>query len=131
MVARPSSLPLASLTTATTAPLVTLAVPETSTGELIGLLPSGLSMMIRSPLAMGVAEVLGSDEVPGDAAALVPPDALGEAAPDVDGEPLDRTNVVLLSPPHPASSRLTAMITAAPIPFTTWSTTPLSNGYAW
>lgn len=118
-MARPSSLPLASLTTATTAPLATLAVPETSTGELIELLPSGLSMMIRSPLAIGVADVLGNEDDPGDAAELAAGDALTEVEAD-DGEPLESTNVVLLSPPpHPASSRPATRMTAAPIPFTT------------
>ena len=117
-MARPSSLPLASLTTAMSAPLATLAVPETSTGELMGLAPSGLSMMIRSPLAMGVAAVFGSEDDSGDAAELLDGAALVEAEAPADGELLPRTKVVLVSPPQPASSMPVATTMAIPIPFT-------------
>jgi hypothetical protein len=101
VVARPSSVPAASRTTATTVPLSTLAVPEIATGELIALLPSGLSMMIFRLLRMGVAAVVGSDELAGEA--LAPVD--GEALPDAElaaGDPLCSTKVVVLSPPQAA-----------------------------
>lgn len=99
MVPRPSSLPLASSTTATTVPLSTLAVPETSTGELMGLLPSGLSMMMRSPPAMGVAEAAGCADV-FEVSELV---AVGETVAEAVGEPgvlPPWTKVVMLSPPQ-------------------------------
>src|SRR6266550_3899759 len=91
VVARPNSAPAASRTTATTVPLSTLAVPETSTGELIVVLASGLSMMIfRSP-GIAVAAVAGSAALVGVALAL----ADGEAPALVEalavGEPLSST----------------------------------------
>ena len=101
MVARPSSVPEASSTTATTVPLSTLAVPETSTGELIALLPSGLSMMIFRFLGIGVAAVMGREEVSGEVLVAADGEALAEAALAV-GVPLVKTYVVVLSPPHPA-----------------------------
>jgi hypothetical protein len=117
VVARPNSVPDASRTKATTVPLSTLAVPETSTGEPIAVLASGLSMMILRLPAIGVAAVVGSDELAGEA--LVPAD--GEALADAEvaaGDPLDKTNVVLLSPPQPASASPEATMINAPIPFT-------------
>jgi len=87
VVARPSSAPLASRTTATTVPLSTLAVPATSTGELIAVPPSGLSMMILKLLAIGVAAVLGREELAGEA--FVEAEALAEA--DVVGDSLCST----------------------------------------
>jgi hypothetical protein len=56
-------------------------------------------MMIFKLPGMGVAAVLGSVELAGAALALA--DALGDAALAV-GDPLSSTNVVELSPPHPA-----------------------------
>src|SRR6266550_59784 len=70
VVARPRSFPAASRTTATTVPLSTLAVPATSTTELIVVLASGLSMMILLPSVGGVTAVVGSDELSGDVPAL-------------------------------------------------------------
>src|SRR2546430_10399164 len=67
VVARPSSGPPASSTTATTDPLSTLAVPDTWTGELIPVLESGLSMMVLRPSGMGVAAVVGRGGLAGAA----------------------------------------------------------------
>src|SRR5256714_4910381 len=110
VVARPNSFPAASRTTATTVPLSTLAVPATSTAELIVVLESGLSMMILLPSVGGVTVVVGSEEgdpeVPADGEAL----AEGELAA---GEPLSCTKVVTLSPPHPAIASAT-MLTNTP-----------------
>src|SRR5438128_8724836 len=85
-------------------PLVTLAVPETSTGELIAVAASGLSMMTFRLPGMGVAAVAGSEERGGWALALAL--ALVEAWADAPavGDPLSSTKVVVLSPPHPASA---------------------------
>jgi len=113
VVARPSSLPAASSTTATTVPLSTLAVPETGTGELIAVLESGLSMMIFSPSGIGVAAVTGSEELAGVALAEVE----GEAPAVAEGEPLSSTNVVVVSPPHPASTIAMRTYSPAPNPF--------------
>ena len=115
-------MPLASFTTATIAPLATLAVPETCTGELMAVPPSGLSMTIRSPFGIGVTAVVGSEDDAGEAAELADAEAADE---ELDAEALESTNVVLLSPPQPertvaiTTSPLTAML------FTT-STSPSS-----
>jgi hypothetical protein len=106
--------------------LSTLAVPETGTGELIVVLASGLSMMIFRLPAMGVAAVVGSEELAG--AALVLADAEAEAfgdAPLAVGDPLSSTKVVVLSPPQPDSATATNAANMTPNPFIT-----LSNGSA-
>ena len=116
VVARPSSVPAASRTTATTVPLSTLAVPDTCTGEPIAVLESGLSMMIFEPSGIAVAAVAGSDEVVGVVEAFVEGEvpALAEAL----GEPLSSTKVVVVSPPHPASTTTTIRTDSpAPDPF--------------
>ena len=113
VVARPSSVPPASSTTATTDPLSTLAVPDTWTGELIPVLESGLSMMILRPSGMGVAAVVGREELAAEALADVEAPALAEAL----GEPLSNTNVVEVSPPQPASTTATRTYSPAPNPF--------------
>ncbi len=115
VVARPNSLPPASSTTATTVPLSTLAVPDTSSGELIAVLESGLSMMIFSPSGIGVAAVTGSEEPAGVALAEVKGEA--PALAEALGEPLSSTNVVVVSPPHPASTIATRTYSPAPNPF--------------
>jgi hypothetical protein len=95
-------------------PLSTLAVPATSTGELIVLLASGLSMKTLLPSSGGVTAVVGSEELSGEA----PPPADGEALAEPElavGDPLDSTNVVVLSPPHPAIASA-AMLTNTPTP---------------
>jgi hypothetical protein len=81
--------------------LSTLAVPETSTDALIVVLASGLSMMIFPPSGIGVAAVVGSEELSGEAAALADAEALAEGEPAVGDAP-ESTNVVVLSLPHPA-----------------------------
>jgi len=58
--------------------------------------------MIFKPPAIGYAAVVGSEELAGAALALVPGEALAEA--EAVGEPLSRTKVVVLSPPHPDSA---------------------------
>jgi hypothetical protein len=58
-------------------------------------------MMIFKLPGIGVAAVLGSVELAGAALALADAEALGDAALAV-GDPLSSTNVVELSPPHPA-----------------------------
>ena len=117
MVARPNSVPAASSTTATTVPLSTLAVPDTWTGELIAVLASGLSMMIfRSP-GIAVAAVAGSDELAG--VVLVLADGEAPAFVEALADPLSMTNVVVLLPPHPASTTDTRTVSPAPNPFMT------------
>ena len=116
VVARPSSAPLASRTTATTVPLSTLAVPATSTGELTAVPPSGLSMMILKLFRMGVAAVVGSEELAGDPS--VEAEALAEGDP-ADGDSDCSTYVVPPSLPHPANPRpVSPRISATPNPFT-------------
>src|SRR6266550_5787708 len=115
VVARPSSVPLASSTTATTVPLSTLAVPDTCRGELIAVLESGLSMMIFNPSGIGVAAVSGREELAGVALAVVEGEA--PALAEALGEPLSSTNVVVLSPPHPANTTANATNSPAPNPF--------------
>ena len=116
-MARPSSVPAASSTTATTVPLSTLAAPETWTGVLIEVLASGLSMMILMLPGMGVAAVAGSAALVG--VALAPAEgevpALVEAL--AEGDPLSSTLVVVLSPPHPASTTAIRTESPAPNPF--------------
>jgi len=94
-------------------------VPDTCTGELIAVLASGLSMMIFTLWGIAVAAVTGSDELAG--VALVVADgevpALAEAL--ADGDPLSSTKVVVLSPPHPASTAHTRTVSPAPNPFMT------------
>src|SRR6266550_2165551 len=126
VVARPSSVPLASSTTATTVPLSTLAVPDTSSGELIAVLESGLSMMIFDPSGIGVAAVAGRLELAGVPLAVVEGEApvLAEAL----GEPLSSTNVVVLSPPHPANTTANARKSPAPNPFMAPSSAPIICG---
>src|SRR2546425_7273157 len=102
VVARPSSAPPASSTTATTVPLSTLAVPAISTGELMAVPPSGLSMMILKLSGMGVAAVVGSDEPAGDP--LVDAEALAEGEPG-EGDSGCSTYVVPPSLPPPAAPR--------------------------
>src|SRR5256886_10394330 len=63
VVARPSSGPLASRTTATTVPLSTLAVPATSTGELMAGAPSGLSMVVFELFRLGVGAAGGREKL--------------------------------------------------------------------
>jgi hypothetical protein len=87
-------------------PLSTLAVPSTTTGELIELPPSGLSMMIRSPLGMGDAGVPG--EAPAELLGLAV--SLGEAEELGVGVLLWNTKVVVLSPPQAAIMRPAAQI---------------------
>jgi hypothetical protein len=103
-------------------PLVTLAVPETVTGEPTAVLASGLSMLIFSAPGMGVAAVLGSEELAG--VALVLARAEAEALADALGESLGSTKVVVLSLPHAASAAEAATNSrTTPNPFIT-----LSNG---
>jgi len=94
-------------------------VPDTSIGELIAVLASGLSMMIFTLPGMAVAAVAGSDELAG--VALTGPDGEAPALVEAlaDGEPLSRTKVVVVSPPHPASIAVTRTISPAPNPFMT------------
>jgi hypothetical protein len=102
--------------------LVTLAVPETVTGEPTAVLASGLSMLIFSAPGMGVAAVLGSEELAG--VALVLARAEAEALADALGESLGSTKVVVLSLPHAASAAEAATNSrTTPNPFIT-----LSNG---
>ena len=71
--------------------------------------------MIFEPSRIGVAAVAGSVEPVGVAlgwAEVVAP-ALALAV----GEPLSSTNVVVLSPPHPASTTAIRTLSPAPIPF--------------
>ena len=117
VVARPSSAPPASSTTATTVPLSTLAVPVTSTGELMAVPPSGLSMMILKLLGMGVAALAGSDELAGNP--FVDAEALAEGEP-AEGDSVWSTYVVPPSLPHPAAPRQASpRISAVPNPFKT------------
>jgi hypothetical protein len=105
-------------------PLVTLAVPETVTGEPTAVLASGLSMLIFSAPGMGVAAVLGSEELAGVALVLARAEAEAEALADALGESLGSTKVVVLSLPHAASAAEAATNSrTTPNPFIT-----LSNG---
>jgi predicted lipid-binding transport protein (Tim44 family) len=119
VVARPNSVPAASSTTATTVPLSTLAVPEIWTGELIVVLASGLSMMIFALSGIGVAAVAGRVALVGAALALALALTEAEAAALAEalGEPLSSTKVVVLSPPHPASTTAIRTPSPAPNPF--------------
>jgi hypothetical protein len=62
----------------------------------------------------------GSDELAGAALALLEGEALAEA-PLALGDPLSSTKVVVLSPPHPASTNPIRAISPAPYPFMTAS----------
>ena len=116
MVARPSSAPPASSTTATTVPLSTLAVPATSTGELMAVPPSGLSMMILKLFGIGVAAAPGRGELAGEAFGEA--EALAEF--DAVGDSDCSTYVVPPSLPHPATPRQASpRISAVPNPFKT------------
>jgi hypothetical protein len=87
-------LPAESSTTATTVPLSTLAAPETWTGELIEVLASGVSMMIRPPRGIGVAAA--PDWEVGEGLGLAPAAGDPEAALDAlpEGEFVWSTNWV-------------------------------------
>jgi hypothetical protein len=105
--------------------LSTLAAPDTWTGELIAVLASGLSMMIFRLSGIGVAAVVGSEELAGEAPALAEGEALADAEAAV-GDPLSSTKVVVLSPPHPdRAAPISAVNRTTPNPFIT-----LSNGSA-
>jgi hypothetical protein len=94
--------------------LSTLAVPEICTGELIAVFASGLSMMIFRVPGIGVAAVMGTSEPVGVALALAEAEAPALAEALAEGVPLSSTKVVVLSPPHPAST--TAIRTDSPTP---------------
>ena len=64
-------------------------------------------MTFRLP-GIGVAAVLGSDELAGAALALVEGEAFAEEEALALGDPLSSTKVVVLSPPHPASTTTNA-----------------------
>ncbi len=75
-------------------------------------------MIFRLP-AMGVAAVMGSAVLTGVALALTDAEVPALAEALADGDPLSSTKVVVLSPPHPASTTAIRTISPAPIPFMT------------